>query len=88
MHPARLVLDIVHRRRGTYCVNFHVGEFGSPSTIFESPCGEGESLATDRYTKVGDLSYDATAKQKVASWWVSLQLSNYDGGGLKLMPGG
>jgi hypothetical protein len=31
--------------RNTNCVNFQVGEFGSPSTIFYDPCGGEDILA-------------------------------------------
>ena len=33
--------------RNTNCVNFQVGEFGSPSTIFYDPCG-GEEISPNR----------------------------------------
>jgi hypothetical protein len=35
--------------RNTNCVNFQVGEFGSPSTIFYDPCGGEEILALQVY---------------------------------------
>lgn len=51
------------RRKGTDCVNFHVGEFGSPSTIFYSPVEEKESSPTGVFMRA--LWYRKTTVYKL-----------------------
>jgi hypothetical protein len=44
-HPGQF-LEHQEQNKGTDCVNFQVGEFGSPSTIFYDPVGGVDVLAS------------------------------------------
>ena len=45
----------------TDCVNFHVGEFGSPSPIFYSLCGGEKFLAQQLYYERARIRYRDSA---------------------------
>lgn len=64
---------LTHERKGgTDCVNFQVGEFGSPSTIFAFPCGRESSSpadtvgSIDRMFVLGINNLDRVENQKLS----------------------